>query len=55
MNKKAAQHVAAFLLLSGVIKTISKDINARSVDYFTFGGMIILNSIDSLYGSKNGY
>jgi hypothetical protein len=41
MVKKAARHVAAFLLLNGAIKIISNVLNVRSADYYTSGGMII--------------
>ena len=39
MNKKAATHVVAFLLLNGVIKMANSDINAKIVVNYSHGGM----------------
>jgi hypothetical protein len=40
MVKKAARHVAAFLLLNGAIKTTNNDSSAKNVVSFISGEMI---------------
>ena len=38
-DKKAVQHVAAFLLLNGAFKTINRDTNAKHVGFYISGEM----------------
>jgi hypothetical protein len=54
MVKNAAQLVAAFLLLSEVIKIESNVINARNMDYYILGETITIYLRSNLFGLKSG-
>jgi hypothetical protein len=54
MSKKAAQHVAAFLLSDGVFKIINNGINVRIVHSFLFGEMKGKNFLSYLFGLPIG-
>ncbi len=54
MNKKAVTPVAAFLLLSGAIKTENNDISAKNVGNFIPGVMRAKDMISFLYGLATG-